>query len=409
MTQIVNSLLSGQGLPGPSQGDGTSAFAQSPVGLDRLVRKETALGTMRDIPPPTDHIGLSMFAPFMEVDTDDVIFDYIKSGLQEGVAPARAEDAESQLAQKDDLFYGQGKASIIDWALKDKYTASDVTRYRDNLILEAAVRGTNSALSINNPGSLRADFDARVARDDARRVKSLYNRIEWLIMDALWKGQIDYNDSKIKFTVNYGRPAEQQDININDAGTYWDAGTSHDPIGDLLKLKEEFYDLYDIELKNAMCSKKLLNTFWRSERFTALTGLVTQSGSTVVDPNYLMNWNPGVAQQIVENATGIKFITHDSVYQTRAIGSKTVVNTRFTPQDKILFYPDFSDLGVIDDTQIGFGKTLTSPHPEGNWSAGFYEWEREKIDPWMTERGSGIKAFPIFPYLKYTVVAKALT
>jgi hypothetical protein len=51
---------------------------------------------------------------------------------------------------------------------------------------------------------------------------------------------------------------------------------------------------------------------------------------------------------------------------------------------------------------LGFGKTLTSPHPEGNWQSGFYEWERETEDPWGTDRGTGIKAFPVFPYMQYT-------
>src|SRR5512135_3282122 len=101
----------------------------TPVGLDRLVRKEVSLGSIREIQPPQDHIGLAQIAPFLDVATDDVIFDYLKGGLQDGLAPARAEDAEAELAQKDQLYYGEGRASIIDWALKDKYTASDVTRY----------------------------------------------------------------------------------------------------------------------------------------------------------------------------------------------------------------------------------------------------------------------------------------
>ena len=65
--------------------------------LDRLIRKEVALGTIRDIQPPQNHVGLAMIAPFLDVATDDVIFDYIRGGVQEGLAPARAEDAEAEL------------------------------------------------------------------------------------------------------------------------------------------------------------------------------------------------------------------------------------------------------------------------------------------------------------------------
>lgn len=100
------------------------------ISQDRLVRKEVALGTIREIAPPSQHIGLAQVAPFLNVESDDVIFDYAK-GLTDGMAPARAEDAESELAQKDTTFVGIGRASILDWAIKDHYVASDVTRYRE--------------------------------------------------------------------------------------------------------------------------------------------------------------------------------------------------------------------------------------------------------------------------------------
>ena len=60
---------------------------------DRLVRKEVALGTIREIEPPLNHIGLQLF-PWMPVASDDVIFDYAKP-MTDGLAPARAEDADA--------------------------------------------------------------------------------------------------------------------------------------------------------------------------------------------------------------------------------------------------------------------------------------------------------------------------
>lgn len=401
MTDVTfaESILNGQG--------GDSNYATG-VSQDRLIRKETALGQMREIQPPQGHIGLNEFAPFMEVDSDDVIFDFIKGGLQEGMAPARAEDAESELAQKDDLFYGQGRASLIDWALKDKYTASDVTRYRDNLIIQAALRGQSVTTQLNSAERITADFDARVARDDAKRVKKLYNRLEWLIMEALFKGKITYVADRMQFDVNYYRPADQQSIAPKYG--YWNEGTTFDPISEILELKDKFYDKYGVELTKAKTSRKMLRNLWKADKFTALTGLVTDGGETAtkIDPNYLMDWSPQKAISIIENATNVKFETYDSVYQIRPIGSNVGTNVRFSPEDEILFYPEFSALGEIDDTDIGFGKTLTAPHAEGNWSPGFYEWEQSKRDPWLTERGSGIKAWPVLPYLAYTVTMKAI-
>src|SRR4051812_48516641 len=110
----------------------------SAIGQDRIVRKEVALGAIREIPPPTAHLGLTL-APFKDVESDDVIFSYIAPEV-EGLAPARAEDAESEMADKDD-FVGTGRASIIDWAIKDHYDPSDVSRYREYLEIAALVAG----------------------------------------------------------------------------------------------------------------------------------------------------------------------------------------------------------------------------------------------------------------------------
>src|SRR6478735_3077669 len=188
-------------------GSGSSQYANN-WPLNRLIRKEVALGSIREKQPPQDHIGLSI-VPFMDVATDDVIFDYIKGGLEEGLAPARAEDAEAELSQKDDLAYGQGRASVIDWSLKDKYSASDVTGYREALLIQERLEGVTTDLKQNFVGRTIEDFQKRMARDDVRRRKYLDNRIEWLIWKALGTNQIAYNDGKVKFTVTYGRPSDQ--------------------------------------------------------------------------------------------------------------------------------------------------------------------------------------------------------
>lgn len=377
--------------------------------VDRLVRKEVALGAIREKQPPQDHIGLQ-YVPFQEVDTDDVIFEYIKGGLQDGLAPARAEDAEAELAQKDELSYGSGRAAIIDWTLKDKYSASDVTRYRDSLLLQQRSQGVLEDLKFNFVGSTVADFQARMARHDTARRRKLDNRIEWLIMNALFNGSISYNDGKIKFTVNYGRPVAQT-ASAPASGNTWNL-TSCDPIGDLLAVQQTHFDTYGVKPKRGIISTKAVNSLWKSTRFQAAVGVPVVGGtpSLPLDPNYLglAGYNPQGALAIVEQATGIKFQIYDSVYQTRAIGSQTRVNNRFTDDTLVCLLPEPSDLGEIDDTMIGFGKTLTAPHPEGNWQPGFYEWEDESRDPWMHVRGTGVKAFPVLPYMEYTQTIKVL-
>lgn len=376
--------------------------------LDRLVRKEDSLGAIREKPVDSNFLGLQV-CPFLDVDSDDVIFEYIKGGLQEGLAPARAEDAEAELAQKDELVYGQGRAALIDWSLKDRYSASDVTRYRDSLLLQQRAAGVLSDLNFNAPGRTTEDFQKRVARHDALRRRKLDNRIEWLIMSGLFDGTITYNDGKIKFTVNYGRPAGQH--NQAPAGGLWGTTTS-DPIGDLLAVQQTMLNTYGVMLRNGVISTRILNNIWKSERFLAALGLPIVGGTPnkPLDPNYLglNGYTPEGALRVVEQATGISFTVYDAFYRTRPIGGQTFTMNRFTADNKLLLYPGEGELGEIDDTEIGFAKTLTSPHPEGNWSSGFYEWEDETKDPWMHVRGSGIKAFPVFPYMEYTYTMDVL-
>lgn len=378
--------------------------------LDRLVRKEVALGAIREMLPPQDHIGLQL-VPWQDVATDDVIFEYIRGGLQDGLAPARAEDAEAELAQKDDLTYGMGRAALIDWSLKDKYTASDVSRYREDLFIQQQLQGQLGAGSVpvNFNGRQVADFQSRLARHDALRRRKLDNRIEWLIMSGLANSSITFNDGKIKFTVNYGRPAGQS--NQAPASGLWNT-TTCDPIGDLLAVQQVMFDTYGVSPKRGIISRKIVNNLWKSDRFLAALGVPIVGGtpSKPLDPNYLglAGYTPEGALAVVERATGIKFTVYDSVYRTRPIGSQTWTNNRFTPDNKVILLPEESDLGEIDDTMVGFGKTLTSPHPEGNWQSGFYEWEQEKIDPWMHVRGSGVKAFPVLPYMEYTYTMSVL-
>lgn len=371
---------------------------------DRLVRKEVALGTIRELEPPQDHIGTRLLAPYMEVASDDVIFDYAR-GLTDGMAPARAEDAESELAQKDLLYGGVARASIIDWAIKDHYTASDVNRFRESLLIQSRL-GVNSVneAPVTIQSSIE-EFRARVARDDVLRRRKLDNRVEWLILTPMETNQIVYNDGKIKFTVVYGRPANQTDQ--APAGDTWDQTTS-DPIGDILAVQEYMYDLYGVRMKRAMCSRKVLNNILNSDRFAARSGMAGGTGALPIDPRYLIDgWGPAAAQQVLERATGIQFIEYDSVYRTRPVGSQVITNNRFFSDKKILFLPDPADVAELDDT-IGFGKTLTSPHPEGNWQPGFYEWEQETKDPWGMDRGTGVKAFPVFPHLEWTYTMTVL-
>jgi hypothetical protein len=363
---------------------------------DRLVRKEVALGILREFEPPQDHIGLSLFAPLESVESDDVIFSYTR-GLTAGLAPARAEDAESELAGKDESF-GSGRASIIDWAIKDHFDPSDIQRYREALVIGGFAGAENLQLTVSRATE---EMQTKFSRASARRRRVLDNRLEWLIMTAMDLGIITYNDGKILFTCDYGRPALQQDFLPPSAGNlYWD-NTSSDPIEDILITKQDAMDRYGVNLDRVLMSKVAYRSLRKNVKF--------QNGLTAAYPLYqVAGWGDKAAADFIMSQTEMTLILYDSVYRTRALGSNTTVNTRFTRSNVAIFLPSTADVDSLDDA-IGFGKTLTSPHPEGNWTSGYYEWERDTgPDPWGVDFGTGIKAFPVLPHLDLTYVMKVL-
>lgn len=391
-------------------GDVSQLQNASPLGQDRLIRKEVSLGAVREIDPPMEHISDSI-APWLSVETDDVIFDYL-TVQTDGLAPARSEDAESELAQKDQTMAGQGRASVIDWALKDHYDASDVKNAVDLNRVAEQLRSGSLPLLVS---SQLQDWNSRVASDRALRRRKLDNRREWLVMTALSEGQIAYNDGKIKFNVDYGRPVSQAAGNaafdVPEAGItdgVWDlSGTDFDPIRFFEELSQWFYDQYGVRLGSAIGSKRVFNRFWVSDKFSQRAGLgAAYDGSNQpVAPDLLYataGWSQGAARAVVENSTGITLREYDSVYRTRAVGSNTVVANRFLPKTRLILLPNPADLAEIATTKIGFAKTLTSPHPEGNWTSGYYEWEKQTTDPWGQDVGNGVKMFPVFPHMEYT-------
>lgn len=382
--------------PNPRLAAGGVANHAIPLPQDRIVAEETHLGLIRALEPPEYHIGLQ-FAPWMDVPSDDVVFDYAK-GAGSGLAPARSEDAESELWQQDEFAPGQGRASLLDWALKSHYTSSDVMQYRGFLeTLEAARDSGSFPFYIR---SITDGFAARMARDTAERKRRLDNRIEWLIVTALSEGKIVYDDGNINFIADYGRPADQHDI-APRSGSY--AGTTHDPINDILADIQVMKDRYGIDINRAICSRKFLNTLWKSSKFIPLTGFMPSQGVNTSDLPYLApGFGPSAAAEIIQRETGVQFIEYDAVFRSKVLGENRFVQQRFNPVDRVIFLPDEAQVNEYNNTELGFGRTLTSPHPMGNFTPGFYAWEQETTDPWGHDIGSGVKAFPVFPAMETT-------
>lgn len=388
------------GLAGSAASD--SRHGASPIGVDRLIRAETALGLIREIVPPQDHMGLSI-APFYDVPTDEAIFGYM-NGSSTGLAPAIAEDSTSETFQQDEGFAGEGRVNLIDWRLRSSYTASQINHYRElKSVADSLKVSGNLPLTISSPLN---QFQDKLARDRVERRRRLDNRIESLIMGSLDKGKAEYNDGKIKYEVDWQRPADQHD-QAPASGSY--ATTEHDPINDALKVIEFMDDEYAITPKRMIAHPKFFNTFFRSSKFMASAGFKPSDGMTQADLPYVWEgFGPGAALEIFKRITGIEPVPYSTAYRTLTPFDKgaQMQKVPFLDPNTVIFLPDEADIAGYDDSPLGFAKTLTSPHPMGNWSTGFYEFEYGGTDPWNHTVGDGIKCFPVFPHMELTYTWK---
>jgi hypothetical protein len=344
----------------------------------RLVQKDVMLGVLREMEPPQEHIG-ERFLPMQEVANDDVIWDAVK-GMTSGLAPARAMDAEAEIAVRDEVI-GTGKASIIDWSVKDRWNASDVARYREVTEFAGADALPRSVQAIT------ADWQAKMARATLKRRRQLDNRLEWLRWRAI-QDNLSYNDGKVSFATTYGIPSDQKAV---VPSVTWNNYSTSDPIGNLMAWKELVRNRTGVELREAVVSRKVLYAAMLNANFAQLW-----AGA---NPFYQLNNSFGLQQatERLQQATDINFTVFDASYRTRAFGSTTITNTRFTDERDIYLFPGSDEITSYSggNNGLGLGNVLTSPHPEGNWASGFYEWEQERRDPWGLDQGSGIKAFPV--------------
>lgn len=370
-----------------------------PLKQNEILNKEVSIGAIREL-PVDESLLYPQLCPLHEVGSDDVFFEYAVPEVY-GQAPARAEDAEAVVVRRDDTA-GYGRASIVDWALKDSYSASDVTRYREYLQIVDQMGGDAGSLPLFAQNL--NELPQKVARDTRRRRRALDNRIEQLFIQGLEFGIVSYDDGDVIFNVDYQRPTAQS-TSGTPSGTDWDdvAGGA-DPIRDAIDIKKYMWDTYGTSIGTMIMSE---TTVWNMTRATKFAQMAITPGDTVagdnIDPYYAMRgYGLEAVKAKFQAATGISIVTYDAGRRTRAWGSSTLGFTRNMTEGKVICLPTQGDLAELNDTEFGFAATLTSPHPEGGFTPGFYSWQEEEVDPWRLTIGTGIKAFPVMPHLEYT-------
>jgi len=366
--------------------------------------KEVALGTVRDLPVDQRFLW-PRFAPLLDKPADEFTFQVEVHG-SDLMAPAADESAESE-TYEDDTFFGEGRGSVIDWRINNRTKPSDVNNAR---LLEQAMaqyRSTGAVIPTQFQAQAQ-QYSTKLTRDAIKRRQMLDFRLEWMFTQGLSTGAINYDNGKgFRFQTPFGLPVDQ--LNQAPASTVlWDAGVDHDPIGDIDAIQEFMNDTYDISVDTMIISPKALRKMVRSKFFYPRTGLAIPAGIGPRDMGYI---NPNFGEQeavnIITQATGIRnVVVYDAKRRVKALGANSrPTMERFIPEGQVIFLPSIEAAGDLLGTEIGFAKTITTPHPEGNWSSGFYTFEEEGTDPWGVKHGTGIKAMCIFPaiWLSYSL------
>lgn len=366
-----------------------------PLNQQEAHEKAVGIGISRELPVDQSLIW-PRIAPLQSIDTDKFTFE-VEVDSSDLMAPAADESAESE-TYENDTFFGEGKGSVIDWRVSTRTKPSDITNARafDEAMRLFSEAGIVPPRLFQNQAAQLSD---KLAKDRIERRRQIDFRLEWLVTQALSTGGINYADGKIRFETPFGLPVDQ----LNQApasGNLWNVGVDHDPIGDIDAMQEFMYARYDITLDTMVISPESLRKMARSKYFYPRTGLAIPAGIGPRDMSYINpNFGQEEAVRIISQATGItNIIVYDAKRKVKPLGANTrPVPVRFMDEGQVIFFPSVEAAGGLLSTDLGFAKTLTSPHPEGDWASGIYTFEDSGVDPWGRKDGTGIKAMPVFP------------
>lgn len=367
---------------------------------DELLRKQTELGIIRELPINKDHMWQRV-APLLEIESDDFTFQY---GIPEAdqTVPFRSEDAESE-TMVSDTFAGLGNGSVVDMAVHHMTKPSDITRWKDHQAALEAFAASGAAA----PRSFQRwneQYQSKVAKDRLARFRAIDNTIEWMTTQALSTGTISYdNGNGFKFDVDFQADPAQTDQGPA-SGTPWDdANGGHDPLGDIDAIQEYMYNAHDITMGTMILSRKALRTMKRSTKwFPRVANLPTPAGVTPTDQMYFPNAiGDEQAAALIAAAVDVEsVIVYDAKMRIRPVGSNvdTGTDNRFLPENQVIFLPNAAEARELLGTDIGFMRNLTAPHPEALGDAGFYEFvDGPHVDPWGIKHGTGIKVATVLP------------
>jgi hypothetical protein len=324
-----------------------------------IMERKTMLEIVNQLLPSDSYIGMGIL-PFRNTATEKVIADMVL--VNSSIANYRAPDGEAELKGKN--MYRQMIMNVVDIAKKERFNTSDLRAareagqlpvYQDAPSLISQIGAEARQKFTQSLTDLRAEVDTRL---EAQALQAL-------------QGSVSSTD-KIKFSVDYGIPADQKD---QTPTTDWDDEDAT-PSDDLIEWQEKINDRTGVLPNQCIMSRKSL---LYCSKVKALRDVIAEVG------NFLFSINQ--TKSMLQDHTGLNITVYDAQYHTLDEDG-TTTSTRFLDANKIILYP-----GSVPNNKLG--ETLTCPHPHANFQPGFYTWDEMETDPYGYEVGVGITAFPI--------------
>ncbi len=344
------------------------------VVLPAFLQQPQLQGLVDSYPIDQNFIGSRWF-PFADVASDELLLNI--NVPEKPIAPFVTLDSEAPRDQEEIL--AQMRTSLAYIRFKKVFNESDLRIFG----LRDGVQDNPTLV-----GQMQSEARAKILRHVARLNDAVQARLEWLAISAL-RGQITYDDTRIKFSVSFPGVYTGGTTSF----TKWDQ-TNANPIRDINRWIEEMAVVTGEDPAVIVAGRKV----WRiMAESTALQNLFTtwRGGGTATD------MGPALLSSMFNDYFNLERVTYDARITSRtysATGVPAVSRDRILDEKYIMILP----AGPA-------GRMATSPNPIDFGGTGLYSWTQQHQDPWITEIGVGINAFPEFIWPERVAYIQVLT
>ena len=345
---------------------------------NNILEPKFMLEVVKNIEIPRAYIGQN-YLPMVDVSTEALTWDVLKDEQNLGGVYS----IDGQIRPGSEAIFGQMFADVCRIGAARLVSESEWRKLRDPGMagIETGMVGDIKAEVTRKVAQKLVDCNREVdATLEYLRINALLGYIKWPPEPATGKGAL----GNAVFAVDYRLPSDHKvkatDANLGGGGYFWTTIASADIVKDLeaiqVFLADEGGDPTQLDM---IMSRHALKLAMQQASFIDIMKYTNPSG--------LMNF--GAAAQYIETTLGIRPVIYDTQYTYRTVSTTdpsdiTINRVRILPTNYVLFVPRNTKVGDV----------ATSPAEANGWRTGKFTWLKKEVNPWKTELGEGINAFP---------------